>query len=255
MLQPYTVARRPERTRSRPAAGRGPVHNDEILDAIRRWANQYGEPPTSTDWERPGPGGRASPGEQSASSWTSGRPCAWCVRASEASTPRSAGRDCARGGRRRVPGPTSPAPSHHRAIVEWTRRYGDVPSMADWDPVRARALGQEWRVQRYHDGDWPSARSVAHHFGSFASAVSSAGLVPRERSVTREHRDAARRHNRFLGRDRAQRGRPRGRRGRRRRGPRGRREPALRRPGGAACRAPGPCRGGARLRRGRCRRD
>jgi hypothetical protein len=22
------------------------------------------------------------------------------------------------------------------AMIEWTRRYGDVPTMADWDPVR-----------------------------------------------------------------------------------------------------------------------
>jgi len=28
------------------------------------------------------------------------------------------------------------------AMVEWTRRYGDVPTMADWDPVRARRLNQ-----------------------------------------------------------------------------------------------------------------
>ena len=52
------------------------------------------------------------------------------------------------------------------AITEWTRRDGDVPAMADWDPVRARRLGQTWRIAHYRDGDWPSARSVAHHPGS-----------------------------------------------------------------------------------------
>jgi hypothetical protein len=82
------------------------------------------------------------------------------------------------------------------AIVEWTRRYGDVPAMADWDPVRARRLGQTWRIARYQDGDWPSARSVANHFGSFASAVSAAGLVPRPRSSTAQARAEARGHNR-----------------------------------------------------------
>jgi hypothetical protein len=69
------------------------------------------------------------------------------------------------------------------ALVEWTRRYGDVPAMADWDPHRARRLGQHWRIARYRDGDWPSARSVAHHFGSFTNAVVEAGLVHRDRSV------------------------------------------------------------------------
>jgi hypothetical protein len=67
------------------------------------------------------------------------------------------------------------------AIVEWTRRYGDVPTMADWDPYRARRLGQYWRIARYNQGDWPSARSVIAHFGSFAAAASAAGLVPRAR--------------------------------------------------------------------------
>jgi hypothetical protein len=57
------------------------------------------------------------------------------------------------------------------ALVEWTRRYGDVPTLADWDPQRARTLGQEWRIARYHQGDWPSARTVANHFGSFSAAV------------------------------------------------------------------------------------
>ena len=83
------------------------------------------------------------------------------------------------------------------ALVEWTRRYGDLPAMADWDPVRARRLGQTWRIARYHDGDWPSARSVAHHFGSFTAAVAAAGLVPRPRSSPPAQRLASRRDNRL----------------------------------------------------------
>jgi hypothetical protein len=67
------------------------------------------------------------------------------------------------------------------AMIEWTRRYGDLPTMADWDPYRARRLGQDWRIARYHQGDWPSARSVANHFGSFSAAATAAGLVPRTR--------------------------------------------------------------------------
>src|SRR4051794_28032825 len=63
--------------------------------------------------------------------------------------------------------------------------------MADSDPVRARRLGQTWRIARYQDGDWPSARSVAHHFGSFAAAVAAAGLIPRPRSRTAGERAQA----------------------------------------------------------------
>jgi hypothetical protein len=82
------------------------------------------------------------------------------------------------------------------AMVEWTRRYGDVPTMADWDPVRARRLNQDWRIARYHQGDWPSARTVAHHFGSFAHAITEAGLIARPRSSQRVDRCEARAANR-----------------------------------------------------------
>jgi hypothetical protein len=82
------------------------------------------------------------------------------------------------------------------AMLEWTRRYGDVPTMADWDPVRARRLGQDWRIGRYHKGDWPSARSVAVHFGSFANAAAAAGLIPRERCTHHDGRQAHQAANR-----------------------------------------------------------
>jgi hypothetical protein len=92
-----------------------------------------------------------------------------------------------------------PAPSRTRpnlsgpeaisdALIEWTRRYGDIPTMADWDPTRARRLGQQWRIARYYHGDWPSARSVALHFGSFANAAAQAGLIARRRSTRHDLR-------------------------------------------------------------------
>lgn len=65
------------------------------------------------------------------------------------------------------------------AIRRWHELYGEPPSMADWDPYRARQIGQEWRVARYEDGDWPSAKSVRNHFGRLSTAVAAAGLVPR----------------------------------------------------------------------------
>jgi hypothetical protein len=65
------------------------------------------------------------------------------------------------------------------AIGAWVRLYGSVPTLADWDPARARRLGQDWRIARYYGGDWPSTRSVTNHFGSMSSAVSAAGFEPR----------------------------------------------------------------------------
>jgi hypothetical protein len=83
------------------------------------------------------------------------------------------------------------------AIREWVRRYGDVPAMADWDPARARRLKQEWRIARYYHGDWPSVRTVAHHFGSLSAAITAAGLKPRAQSsqhADRRNERAANRH-------------------------------------------------------------
>lgn len=101
-----------------------------------------------------------------------------------------------------------PAPSRLRAnlsgpaavteaFLEWTRRYGDVPTMADWDPTRARRLGQDWRIARYHTGDWPSARSVINHFGSFAAAAAASGLSPRQPGKQHEDRTEAQAANRL----------------------------------------------------------
>src|SRR5206468_3426399 len=82
------------------------------------------------------------------------------------------------------------------AIVEWTRRYGDVPAMVDWDPARARRLEQDWRIARYRQGDWPSVRTVAHHFGSLLAAIEAAGLTPRARASQHADRRAERAANR-----------------------------------------------------------
>jgi hypothetical protein len=63
--------------------------------------------------------------------------------------------------------------------------------MADWDPYRARTLGQAWREERYRAGDWPSAKSVRNHFGRLSTAVACAGLVPRYQGQRRHREDAA----------------------------------------------------------------
>src|SRR5436309_9547643 len=68
--------------------------------------------------------------------------------------------------------------------------------MADWDPARARRLEQDWRIARYRQGDWPSVRTVAHHFGSLSAAITAAGLTPRARASQHADRRAERAANR-----------------------------------------------------------
>jgi hypothetical protein len=58
--------------------------------------------------------------------------------------------------------------------------------MADWDPYRARQIGQDWRIARYDAGDWPSVKSVRNHFGRLSDAVVAAGLVPRRQGQQRQ---------------------------------------------------------------------
>ncbi|WP_320671980.1 hypothetical protein [Patulibacter defluvii] len=71
------------------------------------------------------------------------------------------------------------------AIRRWHDQYGEPPGMADWDPYRARQIGQQWRIERYDAGDWPSAKSVRNHFGRLSNAVAAAGLVPRHQGQQR----------------------------------------------------------------------
>jgi hypothetical protein len=77
------------------------------------------------------------------------------------------------------------------AIRRWHERYGEPPAMADWDPYRARTVGQEWRIARYHDGDWPSIKSVRNRFGRLSDAVAAAGLVPRRQGQQRAQPELA----------------------------------------------------------------
>jgi hypothetical protein len=64
-------------------------------------------------------------------------------------------------------------------IQEWVARHGEAPSSADWNPSLARWRAQEWRIERYRDGEWPSTNAVKRHFdGSFDAAVRAAGLHP-----------------------------------------------------------------------------
>src|SRR6059058_6081255 len=64
-------------------------------------------------------------------------------------------------------------------IREWNALYGEPPCSADWNPSLARWRAQEWRVERYYDGSWPSTNAVKRAFGgSFDAAVRAAGYAP-----------------------------------------------------------------------------
>src|SRR5689334_1578546 len=65
------------------------------------------------------------------------------------------------------------------AIRRWARRYGLPPTSTDWEPARARRMGQPWRAARFEAGEWPTVRMVRGRFGSFNAAVRAAGLRPR----------------------------------------------------------------------------
>lgn len=181
-VTPYAVARHSAKG-SRPprVIGQRRFTRAEILAAIRAWSHRYGEPPTVVDWE-------PSRARRLGQSWRAARfesgvwPTARMVRGQfgrfnsaveEAGLP-------ARPRPSRVAARLTNPEAILDALVEWTRRYGDVPTLADWDPHRARSLGQEWRIVRYGQGDWPSARTLANHFGSLSDALAAAGLLPRD---------------------------------------------------------------------------
>ena len=80
------------------------------------------------------------------------------------------------------------------AIRAWCSLYDEVPCQADWDPHRARRIGQEWRIRRYRTGDWPSLKTVINRYGRLSDAIAQAGLAPRQTKSGRTDREAARYH-------------------------------------------------------------
>jgi hypothetical protein len=88
--------------------GRSVFSAEEILDAMRRWADMYGEPPVMTDWE-PARARRLG--------------VAWRAERFESGT-----------------WPTV------RMVRGHFESFSDAVAMADWDPFRARRLHQDWRA-------------------------------------------------------------------------------------------------------------
>ena len=140
-----------------PAPATSRYTRDEIIAAITRWQERYGEPPKVFDWDpswarRRGEIWRAERFE--AGDW----PTVAIVRRQFGNMSKAL---FAAGVRPRR-GPTR-ARSHTlsdaeilTAIREWTELYSEPPAIADWSPARARSAGQLWRLDRYYAGNWPS---------------------------------------------------------------------------------------------------
>ena len=66
-----------------------------------------------------------------------------------------------------------------KAIRRWSLAYGEPPTHLDWEPARARRLGQAWRAERFEDGQWPTVRMVRRQFSTMNDAVRQTGMRPR----------------------------------------------------------------------------
>ena len=78
-------------------------------------------------------------------------------------------------------------------ILEWNDRFGEPPCSADWNPSLARWRAQEWRIERYREGVWPSTNAAKRPFdGSFDAAVRAAGLEPHRSGPRRRPAGVAR---------------------------------------------------------------
>ena len=65
------------------------------------------------------------------------------------------------------------------AIQRWQQHYGEPPKVFDWDPSWARRRGEEWRAERFEEGDWPTVAIVRRQFGNMSKALFAAGIRPR----------------------------------------------------------------------------
>jgi hypothetical protein len=194
-LAPFAVVRQTAEGRAVPAAKRTTAAGrartftrEEILAKIGEWVALHGEPPSMRDWEpsrarRAGQAWRAERFE--GGGWPSARMVVAQFGAFTTAI-REAGFEP-----RRRPSRLKPKLAGREQIVaairEWVGRYGEPPTLADWDGVRARRLRQEWRIARYRSGDWPSLASVIYHYGSLGAAVKAAGLPKRPHGLPARH--------------------------------------------------------------------
>jgi hypothetical protein len=177
----FVVGRREaQNKRSRLQRRPGPHTRERTIHAIQSWTEQLGASPTTTDREsssarRLGQEWRAEHFE--IGEWPSARVVN--ARLGSFNAAIAAGGCTPRRAALKVSADLLGPAAILDAFVRLTKCYGDLPTMAGWDPARARRLGQDSRTARYLHGDWSSARSVARRFGSFANVAAMAALIPR----------------------------------------------------------------------------
>ena len=60
-----------------------------------------------------------------------------------------------------------------KAMLDWRRRYGRLPSSYDWSRTHARQRGGE-ALKRLQAEQWPAPSTVIDLYGSWAAAVADA---------------------------------------------------------------------------------
>lgn len=145
-----------------------------VLGALRAWQQRYGRPPRRRDWLRSGPG----------------HPEGGVVYRIFGSWPAAliaAGLDAPAAG-----APQRPGGWDFDAIVEaieaWTERFGEPPTVLDWNPSLARARGEHPRADRFdrERPRWPVSAAVGYHCGSWNAALAAAHQRTTVRGLKRE---------------------------------------------------------------------
>lgn len=69
------------------------------------------------------------------------------------------------------------------AIQWWADEYGEPPAIPDWNPTKARYMGDEARAEHFEqvhaDGMVPTFKTVVRKFGSWNAGIAAAGFEPR----------------------------------------------------------------------------
>lgn len=156
---------------------------DELIDAIVDWIEEHGRPPSLVDWHpqlaelhgypdkaqrwHAGAWPHADQVRRAWGSWNN------AIRAAEAIAMPSGLKRATRAGRSGRPvEPWSPE-RICAAIREWTSLHGKPPTSYDWSA-------------RLDDGPrWPHARTVFHHWHSWADALRAAGVNPTRERIRR----------------------------------------------------------------------
>lgn len=153
---------------------------NEIVEALQRWAREFGEPPRGIDL-KPARARRLGH-EWRADRFEAGdRPSTRMISkqfGSLTAAMEAAGLKPRQAPVRSAANLTGPSAIWMRSVPGPAATARSRPSPIG-DPARARRLHQDWRIARYHRGGWPSTRTVIARVGSMGTAIKAAGLALR----------------------------------------------------------------------------